>query len=341
MELIRSRANPLLDVSIASVGNNINGPSVIKVPEWIDRPLGTYYMYFAHHMGSYIRLAYADDLEGPWQLYRPGTLHISETPFPRRTVSLLPYQKTGVIRNMSELLFDIRHEFLKRIGRTKSYPHIASPDVHVDHENELIRMYYHGSGEDYYKENNEELGQYTCLATSRNGIKFSTVAEKLGRFYFRVFRYSNEYYALAKANRGENQEQSGFVIYKSRNGISNFHPGPEILHDGARHCGLRVINDTLQVFYTRIGDAPEHILVTHIDLTDEWTEWEPTSPIPVLCPETDYEGGNLPIEPSVSGSVYSNVRQLRDPEVFERGKNAYIFYTSAGEQGISIAKIVD
>ena len=47
------------------MGGNINGPSLIRVPDWIERPLGAYYLYFAHHKGEYIRLAYADRLEGP------------------------------------------------------------------------------------------------------------------------------------------------------------------------------------------------------------------------------------------------------------------------------------
>ncbi|GIT64032.1 MAG: hypothetical protein Ct9H300mP22_4320 [Gammaproteobacteria bacterium] len=44
---------------------NIQGPSLIKVPEWIENPLGKYYLYFADHKGLYIRLAYADELQDP------------------------------------------------------------------------------------------------------------------------------------------------------------------------------------------------------------------------------------------------------------------------------------
>ena len=54
------------------MGDNINGPSLIRVPDWIPSALGKYYLYFAHHQGTYIRLAYADQLEGPWRLYSPG-----------------------------------------------------------------------------------------------------------------------------------------------------------------------------------------------------------------------------------------------------------------------------
>ena len=51
-------------------GDNINGPSLIKVPEWVEGRLGRYYLYFAHHNGSYIRMAYADDFAGPWTVHR-------------------------------------------------------------------------------------------------------------------------------------------------------------------------------------------------------------------------------------------------------------------------------
>ena len=42
-----------------SIGVNIQGPSLIRVPDWVENPLGKYYLYFADHKGLYIRLAYA------------------------------------------------------------------------------------------------------------------------------------------------------------------------------------------------------------------------------------------------------------------------------------------
>ncbi|SUZ90028.1 uncharacterized protein METZ01_LOCUS42882, partial [marine metagenome] len=41
------------------MGGNIQGPSLIKVPKWIENPIGQYYLYFADHRGEYIRMAYA------------------------------------------------------------------------------------------------------------------------------------------------------------------------------------------------------------------------------------------------------------------------------------------
>ena len=42
------------------MGDNVSGPSLIRVPEWVDAPLGRYYLYFAHHDGRYIRRGESD-----------------------------------------------------------------------------------------------------------------------------------------------------------------------------------------------------------------------------------------------------------------------------------------
>jgi hypothetical protein len=65
----RFAANPIIYPGMPGLegarGENINGPSLLRVPEWVERPLGKYYLYFAHHQGAYIRMAYADELAGP------------------------------------------------------------------------------------------------------------------------------------------------------------------------------------------------------------------------------------------------------------------------------------
>ena len=73
-----------------SIGENIQGPSLIKVPDWVENPLGKYYLYFADHKGLYIRLAYADALLGPWQIFEPGSLHIEDSFFAPTRPSISP-----------------------------------------------------------------------------------------------------------------------------------------------------------------------------------------------------------------------------------------------------------
>lgn len=107
MLLLRSESNPVIHTGLCdSIGCNINGPSVIAVPDWIPQRLGRFYLYFAHHNGRYIRLAYADKIEGPWRIHKPGVLPLESSHFKG---------------------------------------HIASPDVHIDPVKRCIRLYYHGS----------------------------------------------------------------------------------------------------------------------------------------------------------------------------------------------------
>ncbi len=66
----RFAENPIITPVLSpGIGINIQGPSLIRVPAWIPNPLGRYYLYFADHKGSYIRLAYADELAGPWTIH--------------------------------------------------------------------------------------------------------------------------------------------------------------------------------------------------------------------------------------------------------------------------------
>ena len=69
----RLKQNPLIAVGTSpSLGDNVNGPSIIRVPAWIPHPLGRYYAYFGHHKGQFIRLAYADAIAGPWKVHDAG-----------------------------------------------------------------------------------------------------------------------------------------------------------------------------------------------------------------------------------------------------------------------------
>ena len=82
MRIVRSEHNPIIHPEMDDrVGGNINGPSLIRVPDWIDDPLGRYYLYFAHHKGRFIRMAYANDLLGPYSIHIPGVL-ITNQPNP-------------------------------------------------------------------------------------------------------------------------------------------------------------------------------------------------------------------------------------------------------------------
>jgi hypothetical protein len=272
------------------MGHNINGPSLIRVPEWIEHPLGRYYLYFAHHKGTYIRLAYADAIAGPWTVHEPGALELRDSHFPTEA---------------------------------KPYPHIASPDVHVLEEAGEIRMYYHGLLDD--------RTQQTRVALSRDGLDFRAREELIGNPYFRAFRHGGWHYGMAMPG----------IFYRSKDGLTNFERGPRLFEPNMRHAALLLRGDELQVFWTRVGDTPEHILVSHIDLRPEWTLWAPSEPDDVLFPEARWEGAEEPLLASRRGAVMEPVNQLRDPCIFEEGGNVWLLYSVAGENGIAIAELAD
>lgn len=302
MKITRVAPNPIISKELhPSLGDNINGPSLIRVPSWVDNPLGRYYLYFAHHRGEFIRLAYADAIEGPWSIHAPGVLNLEDS---------------------------------------TCLDHVASPDVHVDESRREIRMYFHGvefassSETDGHEHQFGEAGRWignqrSKLATSTDGLRFSARAEPLGTSYFRAFSFDGWYYALGMPG----------VFYRSRDGIRDFEVGPICFSADFRHAALHLSGHTLHVFHSMVGDMPERIVHSTIDLRPHWLDWHPTPATTVLEPEMHYEGATLPLQPSVRGPVFEPVRELRDPAIFEDDGQLFLLYAIAGEQGIAIARL--
>jgi hypothetical protein len=283
----------------ARMGANIQGPSLIKAPHWLQSPLGKYYLYFADHRGLYIRLAYADELTGPWTMHEPGAFKIEDSHFPLTCppCSHASPDSTAAL-----------------------YAHIASPDVHVDEENQRILMYVHG----------RDVGrQLTRVATSTDGLHFEGAPEKLGRPYFRVIEIDGYYYALSMPG----------YFYRSRNRLNGFEEGPRLFSDSMRHNALLMRDDLLHVFWTERGDAPERIYMATIDTSKDWMDWEESERVEIMRPETAWEGAELAINPSRGGHIDEPVNQLRDPTIFEEDGKVYLLYSIAGERGIAIAQL--
>ena len=296
----RFSTNPIITPDMdPSIGGNINGPSLIRVPDWLPNRLGKYYLYFAHHQGLFIRLAYADALAGPWTIYKPGTLRLEQTP---------------------------------------CHGHIASPDVHLDHENKRLIMYYHGPTikkedlkDDWLSQKYPFVGgQRSLVATSSDGLNFTSGQEIFGPSYFRVFKWQGYIYALGMPG----------IFFRSKDGLTNFEVGPILFDARMRHTALKLDGHTLNIFYSNSQDCPEHILLSTIDLRGDWQTWQPSDPVSVLRPETDYEGADLPLQPSERGAIHRRVRQLRDPAIYQEDGRTYLLYAVAGENGLAIAELV-
>lgn len=327
-----------------SEGQNINGPSVIRVPDWIpDRerasPQAQYYMYFAHHHGEYIRLAWAGSIEGPWHLYRTGA---GVTPGSR-----------GVLDLGSERVIHLAGDYTIT-------GHIASPDVHVDDANKRIVMYFHGAS---FLDGKRLKQQQTYVATSRWGLDFSAGVEPLplSLAYLRVFDYKGALQGLSTSSYSRPRSADSLRsapddfdlpdtgLWESREArLLQF--GELIKEKGklpgghkprVRHLGLYLTGDMLHILFTVKGHAPERIFQTSVDLgTENWFDLAPaTAPAEVLRAERDWEGASVPPVPSRKGAEDQLANALRDPFVFNDDGKLYLFYAGGGEQGIGVARL--
>lgn len=319
----RFAQNPLITVnSSPTLAGNVNGPSIIRVPDWVAHPLGKYYLYFANHKGRFIRLAYANSVTGPWKIYDPGVLQVKDTAFYRPQ----PDPSNGSI-----------------------YTHVASPEIYIDQQQKRIILWAHGmwtdgkawpgaTGADPISErewlSNNHYEQFTQSFESTDGLHFTSHPAITKHSYLRVFKSGDTFYGVARSGK----------LYRSKDPFAEFEPGAELFRDSpdagrVRHTALLRRGDTLYVFFTAIGDAPEHIQVSKVDQSKPWAEWKAGPPEEVLTSEASYECAALPLTPSRAGDIDTPVHQLRDPAIFEESGKVYLFYSICGEQGLAGAEI--
>lgn len=203
-------SDPIVDIATftavgaAGEGDNINGPSLVRLPDWLPtdkrvHPNANYYLYFAHHAKTSIRLAWASSLTGVWTLFNYGT----STDRAWGTGGANTGAQTpgsGVldlnIGNLQLINFDGPGGFA--VGN-----HIASPDVFVDNLNQRFVMYFHGPNSGV-----GPAGQMTFVATSSDGLNFNTLADGgqsghgprdviPAHFYTRAFTVSGRTFAYS------------------------------------------------------------------------------------------------------------------------------------------------
>lgn len=304
LKVTRLIDGPIIDVNQDErLGGNVNGPSLIKTPTWLPNRKARYYLYFSHHCGDGIRLAVADDLLGPWRICSNGVLHLSETPLPTQKPDVAEPQ-WAIDRGISGL-----------------YPHIASPDVHVDHSTNQLKMYFHGLDHDGE--------QRTLCATSADGLIWAVIPKRINQTYLRVFEYGGARYALALGGQVMREDPQGY-----------FELGHWLFSKTHRHSAVIVREDKLHVIWSRVGDAPEQLLYSVIDLTKPWSEWIASQPKTILKPEQCWEGAGNPIKPSDIGMAKRGECALRDPCICKTDDGVFMIYTGSGESALGVAELL-
>ncbi|MFH0862343.1 MAG: hypothetical protein V1875_04855 [Candidatus Altiarchaeota archaeon] len=308
---------PIID---GAFGGNINGPSVIRVPDWISPasrpdPQAIYYMYFASHIGTHIRMAWAQDIQGPWHIYNNGG-------------GVLALDRNTRIGNGILLK-----------------GHVASPDVTVDNANKSIVMYFHAPA----TVDGVDVGQKTFAASSDDGLDFNGRIRPviIGSSYFRVFQNNGSTYAVSRGGQ-LHKAPAGLGFPESLWATRQDNPFQTSLDAAGlsnvtlRHAAVIAAGSTLYVFYSRIGDSPERILMSTMDLsTGDYNNWTLTHPpVEILRAEMPWEGSDIAPQKSTEGSAPEHVNQLRDPYIFKDSDGkTYLFYCGAGEEAIGVAEI--
>jgi len=128
-------------------------------------------------------------------------------------------------------------------------------------------------------------------------------------------------------------------MFRSADGLTNFAPGPQFSNRNMRHNALLIRGNTLYVFWTQAGHALERIVLSTIEMVDDWMNWTESEFTEILRPVNEWEGATLEISPSRRGYIDIPVNQLRDPAIYEEDGSVYLLYSVAGESGIALARI--
>jgi len=217
--LIISKLNLPRDVS-----DNINGPVCLKTPDFIKNPVGKYLLYFAHHGGEFIRIAYSEEIFSGWKF--------------------------------------LCHK-INTVGEGKNFhDHVASPDIFIDSIENNIYMFFHSRIQGSRKqetflskskdginftfvEENVNLPFYFRHVVNENRTLAVT---KGGNLYINsISPISNAWRALNNVYSGESNKE---VMHNKAGSI--------------RHASLIYYLKILIMFYTKIGDSPERIYAAKI-----------------------------------------------------------------------------
>jgi len=325
LEVRRVAEAPIItgDLLPGDDGASINGPSLLRVPAWVKNPLGRYYLYFSHHAGKYLRLAYADRLEGPWKILPQGVLALDS-------------QKTVT-------------------------DHIASPQVVVDDASRRIFLYYHGVNPDPKAAGDDEGNQVSGCAVSADGLNFTPVGGVVGPAYLQVFPFAEKWYALNHTGvlRGAAGPEGPFKpvasllgpeilesVDPARLGEPGATPAAERPARGPfrytiRHVGVGLRGRRLDVYFTCVGHRPERILRTSVVLDGPPDTWRARGVTEVLRPEKPWEGADQPLAYSRGGIARKRLNELRDPAILSDDGRTWLVYALAGEHGLGLAELLE
>lgn len=214
--------------------------------------------------------------------------------------------------------------------------HIASPEIYIDSKKKEVILFTHSHSK-------SQVGQWTYISKSKDALNFEVVNNiPIAPFYFRMFQYNEYYYALTK----------GGALWKSKNFSQKFSQCQNLFYrdksndklhnyDGAvRHLCVIIESNSLIVFYTKIGDKPEKIYFSKLNLKLDEKKWFFKKEFELMRPEKNFEGKDIKLTKSMPGDTLKPENALRDPHVLKILNNYFLTYCVKGEFGIAIAELI-
>lgn len=349
-------------------GGNICGPSLIRLPDWLpseDRadPSARYYLYFAHHWGTSIRMAWAAERAGPYTLFNTGRFDAPEHPGD----GVLDMQLGGTPERIDVIPPADPAQLQGVVLRGGDSPaHIASPEVLIDEQRRQFLLIFHGP---------TAWGpQLSFLATSADGLNFNMPADggqpghgiigwPLAESYLALSWLGDRVFGIVGGGGMVQLEATAFEDFLDRRPELPQDRPPESLFTAIgnpfwracrragrieewnsglrpRHCFLRTLPDGLafEVCFSRRGDSPEHLLLTHLRPFDGPRWIAGPSEQELLRSALPWEGVEYPVTPSKRGPA-TEVHQLRDPHLFLDDGRLFLLYAGAGEMAIGLAEL--
>lgn len=290
-------------------GSNIMFGTIVRAASWHASPLDTYYCLFGHHDGTYIRLAHAPAVTGPWTVVPTGT-----------TATLAA---------------------LNAAGGYSLGTHLSSPHLVVDMVNEIYVLFAHADS--------TGLGHETVVATSTDLVTWTfndsgaaLASPAVGMTYVRPFSYGGVWYAVSnflELFRSSDVAGIAGASYARQATLTTFRgPNP----GSARHAAALVRGSTLVVFWSESDDYPEHLRYASLDLATagSWETWALGASSSLILPYTDGDGADLPFVEAVAGVAHARTRGLRDPGFFEDDDGTiWLIYAQAGEDALAVVDV--
>lgn len=280
-------------------GGNINGPCCILAPETSRSKFGKFFLYFSSHSSKAIKLAFSNQIAGPWRIYDDKVLDLK--------------------------------------GYKDAYDHIASPDVFKDNENKL-RMYFHARSRSRGREQWTYAAVSTDGINFEPLVDSPLAPFYMRIFYFRGEYYGiTKGGNIWRSRDGLSAFEQGINLFDHSLSEEIWHnSSPSVRHlalDFEEEERLKIYFSRIGDFPERILET--NVCLSPKD----WNKWKVTEIREVIRPEEYYEGSGYKVRTSSSGPSIEEENALRDPYLFKYRNKKYLFYTVCGEYGIAVCEL--